>query len=125
MTNLILICCGLLGVLFHCCFKANSLKNQANVGNIQFSIKVYLIEDWISISASFLSVLIWFALFGEVATRYPELENYKRGTFVLMGYSGSYIIQYFLSTAEKKISSIIDKKTDIADDSKTKDTLIK
>lgn len=125
MANLILILCGILGVLFHCCFKANTLKNQAAAANIKFAISDYIEKDFLSIIASFLSVAIWYLLFSEVATKYPELNNCERLSFVLMGGSGSYIIQYFFSTAEKKITSVIDKKTDEADGSGAKDTILK
>lgn len=125
MSNLILILCGVLGVLFHCCFKANTLKNQALAANIQFSLSTYINKDWLSIIASFLSVAIWYLLFSEVAIKYPELNNFERLSFVIMGGSGSYIIQYFFSTAEKKITSIIDKKTNEADGVDTKYTILK
>lgn len=116
MQSLTLIICGLAGVFFHCCFKANSLKNQAKVANVSdFSVWTYIREDYLSIMSSFLSVLIWLLIFGEVAAQYPKLENFQRGTFILMGGSGSYLIQYFFSTAEKKITSVIDHKTNVAD----------
>ncbi len=120
MSNfIILFFCGALGVLFDCCLKANSLKNKARVGNVSFTVMTYLKDDVISILLSFVSVLIWLMLFGEVAGRYPQVENFQRGTFVLMGGFGSHVIQYFFSVAEKRIMSIIDKKTDIADNKTT------
>lgn len=115
MHYLILFVCGTLGVIFDCCLKANSLKRKASIGNVPFTVKNYLSEDIISIILSFVSVVIWLLLFGEVATRFAQIENFQRVTFVLMGGFGSHIIQYFFSVAEKKIMNIIDQKTDIAD----------
>lgn len=128
MNVLIYAACGILGVLFHCLFKANSLKKQATVGNINFSFKTYLHEDYLAILASFVSVGIWLLLFSEAAERYPAIVGFARASFVGMGASGSYLIQYFLSTAEKKIKVIIDNKTNIADNvtgNNTKDDLPK
>ena len=120
--------CGILGVVFHSLFKASALKKQAKAGNINFSMKIYWEEDYLSILCSFVSVAIWLMLFGETAQQYPKIAGYAKASFVGMGASGSFVIQYFLSNAESKIRGIIDNKTNIADNvtnNVTKDDLPK
>lgn len=116
--------CALLGMLFHCIMKLNVLTKQAKAGNICFTFKDYLQEDWLSILASFVSIFIWLLLFGEAERKYPLLINYARLSFVIFGASGSYIVQYFLSKAEKNITSVIDSKTNELDEIKKQETTI-
>lgn len=114
MTELIIA--GTAGVLFHCLLKLNSLLQDARVGNVDFRpVKDYWKKDAVSIILSFLSVGIWYLVFGEVGKKYPNLEEFKITSFVLMGMMGSYVIQLVLSRAKKRIRNIVDTKTDIAD----------
>jgi hypothetical protein len=113
---LILMLAGLAGVLFHCLLKLNSLLQDARVGNVDFRpVRDYWIKDAVSILLSFLSVGIWYLVFGEVGNKYKGLQEFKVTSFVVMGMIGSYIIQLVMSKAKKQIRSVIDKKTDIAD----------
>lgn len=112
----VLILCGTAGVLFHSVLKMKSLLEDARVGNVNFSWKKdYVIKDAPSIILSFLSVGIWFLIFGEVAAKYKQLEGFTRVSFVVMGSIGSYLIQLGLGRAKRTIRNVVDKKTDIAD----------
>lgn len=114
--NLILIICGVSGVLFQCLLKLNGLLNDARVANINFSWKKdYVQRDLVAIVMSFLSVAIWYLVFAEIAARSEAVANLKRVSFVTMGGIGSFAIQYFFGGAKNWIRGIIDKKTDIAD----------
>lgn len=111
-----LILAGLAGVIFHCLLKLNHLLNAARVANINFRAwKDYWVKDAVSVLLSFLSVGIWYLIFGEISAKYPALQGYTITSFVVMGAMGSYLIQLGLSTAQKRINKIIDTKTDIAD----------
>lgn len=110
--ELILIACGLLGVLFHSVAKCNSLLKDAQVSNINFNWrKDYLYKDYLGITLSVLSVGIWYYIFGEVIASYPSLSAFSRTSFVVMGVIGSYALQLLFSRSKKLIRQQIDAKT--------------
>src|SRR5882757_2775560 len=108
---------GSLGVLLQItALKYPTLKAKYNVTNKPFSFKQYLSDDWSTILASFVSIGILIVGWEEIIGIKPELANYVIWVFVLVGFTGSTIIQAVLSIANKKIMAIIDVKTNIADD---------
>ena len=117
-NNLILLTCGLLGVLVHCLLKAKDLIDYATKANIEFTIVDYFKKDWLAVALSLISVAFWFLVFPEAALNYPKIENWIRITFGISGLFGSYIAQKFFSKGKSYISDIIDKKTNIADNIK-------
>jgi hypothetical protein len=122
--NIIVIICGIFGVLFQCLLKIRSLLKDAQVANVTWSWKKdYLYKDAPSIILAFLSVGIWFYIFGEVQNKYAAIADLKRVSFVLMGGVGSYLIQMAFGTAKERIRKIVDRKTDVADGKVTKDEL--
>jgi hypothetical protein len=113
--TLIHLALGILGVIAHSLLKYNDLKSKATAGNIVFTFKQYLTEDWVTVSLSFVCVGLWMFLFDDAAKAYPKIADYTRLSFALMGFAGSYIIQYIGSAAQKKITAIIDAKTTALD----------
>lgn len=114
-----LIVSGLLGVLFHCFLKLSGLLRQAQKANMKFNwYRDYVYRDFPTIMLAILSVLIWYFTFKEVAARYHSIAEFARVSFVTMGAIGSYVIQRFLSQAQKKIDKVVDEKTDKADNKK-------
>lgn len=114
--NIDFILAGCAGVLFHSTAKAYSLQKDAYTANISFHIwKDYIVKDFLSILLSFMSVAIWYLIFGEWVNRYPALESFALTSFVAMGGIGSYVIQLAMSRAKKKIRQVVDEKTNIAD----------
>lgn len=119
MNELNFIVAGVLGVLFHCLLKLRSLQQDSRVANIPFNgIRDYWKKDAVSISLSFLSVAIWWLVFGEVGKKYKGLQEFKITSFALMGMVGSYLIQLIMSRAKKKIRTIVDEKTNELDELK-------
>lgn len=119
--NIIVIVCGIFGVLFQSLLKIRSLLKDAQVGNIDFNWKKdYVYKDAPSIALAFLSVGIWYFIFGEVSAKYEMIINMKRISFVLMGGVGSYLIQLAFGTAKDRIRKIVDKKTNELDEIKSK-----
>lgn len=117
-----LLLSGFLGVLFHCFLKLNSLLKLAQKANLPFNwYRDYVYRDFPTIILSVLSVLIWYFCFKEIAAKYTQVADFARVSFVAMGAIGSYLIQRFLSQAQKKIDKAIDVKTDIADGKKKED----
>jgi putative Mn2+ efflux pump MntP len=126
MNNLVLILAGTAGVLFHCLLKLRSLSEDARAANINFNAwKDYWKRDAVSIFLSFLSVAIWYMIFGEVGKKYPSILELKITSFVLMGMIGSYLIQFAMSKAKKKVREVIDAKTNELDPPGHKTTLTK
>lgn len=114
--QLVLIVCGILGVVFHSTIKCKGLLEDARVANINFEWKKdYVKKDFAGILASFLAVAIWYFIFGEAAKAYSKLQAFPRISFFVMGGIGSWGLQLLLGTAKKGIRKIVDKKTDIAD----------
>lgn len=110
--NLIVIICGISGVLFQCLLKLRSLLKDAQAANVNFNAwKDYWKHDAVSIILAFIPVVIWYMVFAEVSAKYEALVNLKRVSFVLIGGVGSYALQLIFGTAKDKIRSIIDKKT--------------
>lgn len=124
--NFYLILCGIAGVVFHCLLKLNNLRKDALVANVSFQWKRdYLRKDGISIIMAFLSVGIWYLVFGEVANKYPALVGFRRVSFIAMGAIGSYVIQLLLGKAQAQIRKVVDVKTDAADGKQGPDILPK
>jgi len=117
MTDtLIPILTGIGGVLFHCLLKLNSLLKNARAANIDFNAaRDYWKRDVIGISLSFLSVGIWFLIFGEIGAKYPSLVAFRVTSFFVMGAMGSYVLQLLLNTAQKKINAVVDRKSNESD----------
>lgn len=114
--DFVVIVCGICGVLFQCMMHLHGLLKDAQVANLNFSWKKdYVVKDSPSIIMAFLSVMIWYFIFGEVVKRYPNIEGFKRTSFVLMGGVGSWLVQYAFGTAKDRIRKIVDRKTDVAD----------
>src|SRR5687767_9872702 len=118
--SFVLIMLGISGVVFHCLLKMKSLNSYATSANLKFNWwEGYVKKDAFAIILSFLSVFIWYFTFGEIGKRYPGMLDFKRITFVLMGITGSYLIQVasdtFTNSAKKAIQKFVDVKTNISD----------
>ncbi len=124
--GLILILCGVAAVVFQCLVKLDGLLKDARAANVDFKWKKdYLQRDIVPISTAFLTVGIWYLVFGEVIASYPGVEAWSRISFVAVGGVGSWALQYFFGKAKDKIRDVIDRKTDKLDqltgnDKKTK-----
>lgn len=115
MEILIFLAIGILGILGHSVMKADSLMKDAKVANMHYTVKNYLKDDWAGISLSFIWLLVWLMIWEEPARKYPGMLDWIRLTFLISGMLGSYIFQTLFSKGKKKIRSVVDEKTDIAD----------
>ena len=107
---------GMLGILLQIfAVKIPTLKQKYKVANRDFNFLDYLKDDWSTILASVVSVAILIVGLDELLDIKPGLDKYVKWMFVFVGFTGSSIIQAALSIANKKIMSIIDIKTNIAD----------
>lgn len=107
---------GLLGIICHFLFiKLPSLKTQARVANLKFSLRAYLIEDWGALAASAVTIAVFMFVLPELVHFKPIVQHYLKYAAVFVGFSGSVILQAILGKTSKAIMSIIDEKTNIAD----------
>lgn len=112
MESLLLISLGLTSVLFQCLAKLKGLLDDARVANVNFNARNdYWKRDAVVIIMAIIPVLIWFFVFGEVASKYQWVLNLKRLSFVMIGGIGSWALQFFFGTAKDVIRMAVDKKT--------------
>lgn len=113
---------GLSGFVFHCIMKCKSLNDDAVAANLEFRIfRDYIMKDRFGLALSFISPLVWLLLFGEIAALYPKVLAFAITSFFVMGALGSYVIQYLLSQAKKKIRQRVDDATNELDKIKGKE----
>lgn len=107
---------GVLGILFHIfVVKIPSLRRRSAVANEKFSLKGYFIDDYPAIIASFITVAVCILTLDELIGYRPSLLKYVKYFFFFVGYTGSSILLAVLSKTSKAINSVVDIKTDIAD----------
>lgn len=108
-----LVFCGFAGVVLQSLLKLDGLLKIAIRANVNFDWwRDYVQRDRYAILASFLSVVIFYLVFGEVATKFEWLTVFPRFSFVTIGMSGSYALQKWLGKSKKWLTSIIDEKID-------------
>lgn len=104
-----------LGQLIHLLFKIKSLKEKARVGNASFSFRSFFYEDWVNIAITFAFMAVLMYLIEDAVKLYPQIENYLKGIFAVVGYSGSDLAFRAFSRTSERINKVIDEKTNIAD----------
>lgn len=105
------------GMLLQALLKIKSIQNKAGVANVKFSAKEYLIEDWVSHSASLVTVIMVMFFVDEFAHFSEFVMKYVKFGFAFVGYTGSDIMSRLFSVVNKRINKAIDYKTTIADES--------
>ena len=95
--------------------KIPSLKKRAKVANYKFSVKDYFSEDWHLIAGT--QVFGAMAVLGlnELTHWRPEILDVVKWFFAAIGAFGSSVVLSKLSVFEKKLSNVIDFKTNIGD----------
>lgn len=106
---------GALGLLVQTCIKIAVLKTQSKAANHPFSFKEYFINDWPTILGSILTVVIAVLTLDEWLPINTLVSKYVKVFFVFVGFTGSSLIQAVFSFYSRKLTSIIDIKTNIAD----------
>jgi len=107
---------GILGQLLHVLvLKLPAVKKRAENANMQFNALQYFKDDWLGLSASIISILICIFVFDEITGAYPSIVKYAKFFFIFVGYTGSSFLLGIFSRAEKKIQTVVDVKTNIAD----------
>lgn len=107
---------GIIGMLLHAIMKARSIQRKAKLANVEFKISEYFLKDWLSHSASFLTVILCLFLIDEFANISQYVMSYLKIGFAFVGYTGSDIASRFFSVVNEKVNRAIDFKTTIADE---------
>lgn len=116
MSNeMVYLLTGFLGVLLHTLVKMDNLKKKFENANEVFVLSKYIKQDWISIVSSFVSIFILVLVVPDIIKLQPDVSKMLRIIFGLSGWMGSSLIQGLFSGTAKRITNIIDIKTDIAD----------
>jgi uncharacterized membrane protein len=131
-----LIFTSIIGMAFQLYFKSMSQQDMAKKANIEYSIKAFLIKDRKAIIGTFLTLCLFFLLFGEainsvVTHSSTELSPYFWGLIMLspkmiatfsvkvicvtVAYMGQDVALRFLGRTSKEIRAVIDEKTTKAD----------
>lgn len=95
--------------------KMKSLQDKARAANVEFKIRQYFSNDWLSIVASILTIIMFLLFLDNIMKWKPVIVDYVKIGFAFIGYTGSDIASRLFSVVNKKINDVIDTKTNIAD----------
>jgi hypothetical protein len=119
MTLSIYIQCfavGLLGMVLQALLKIKSIQDKARKANVEFSTKEYILDDWVSHTASLVTLCMCLFFVDEFTNFYTKASDYLKIGFAFVGYTGSDIMSRIFSVVNKRINNAIDYKTTIADE---------
>lgn len=108
---------GFLGMVLQALLKIKSIQDKARKANVQFKPKEYIIEDWVSHSASFVTLIMVLLFVDEIINFSVTAGEYLKFGFAFVGYTGSDIMSRIFSVVNKRINTAIDYKSTIADQS--------
>lgn len=103
------------GWALHTSLKLRSLQVKSKAANLDFRMKDYFIDDWLIIVSCFLTIVLFLLFVDEVAKFNGKIMDFVKIGFGFVGYTGSDVASRLFSFADKKINSVIDYKTNIAD----------
>jgi hypothetical protein len=95
--------------------KMKSLQDKARAANVEFKVRQYFSNDWLSITASLLTIIMFLLFLDNILNWKPTIIDYVKIGFAFIGYTGSDIASRLFGVVNKKINNVIDTKTNIAD----------
>lgn len=116
-THLYLECflIALIGMALQTALKMKSLQDKARAANVEFKMRQYFSNDWLSIAASMLTIFLFLLVVDNILKWKPVVVDYVKIGFAFIGYTGSDIASRLFGVLNKKINNVIDTKTNIAD----------
>lgn len=125
-THLYLVCfaIALIGMALQTALKMKSLQDKAKAANVIFKPSQYFADDWLSIVASLLTILMFLLFVDNILNWKPAVTDYVKIGFAFIGYTGSDIASRLFGVVNRKINNVIDEKTNIADSGSTPKTKI-
>jgi hypothetical protein len=106
---------ALTGWALHTSLKLRSLQVKSKAANLEFKVKDYFYDDWLVIVSCFLTIILFLLFIDEVFNINEKIIDYVKIGFGFVGYTGSDVASRLFSLADKKINTVIDYKTNIAD----------
>lgn len=107
---------AIIGMALHTALKLKSLQDKAHLANVEFKVWQYFRNDWLSIVASLLTVVMFLFFVDNILHWKPQAQGYLKIGFGFIGYTGSDIASRIFGVVNKKINNAIDYKTTIADE---------
>ena len=106
---------ALVGMTLQTILKIKSIQQKAIAANIKFAISDYFKQDWGSILASFVTVVLFLLILDDILKWQPSIVNYVKIGFAFVGWTGSDLANRLFSVIDGKIRDIIDTKANKAD----------
>jgi len=107
----ILFFIAFLGMLLQMLLKIKSIQDKAKKANVKFSVKEYLLDDWVSHSISVVTIIMFMFFIHEAINFNPIVQNYLKIAFAFVGYSSADIASRIFSVVNKRVNNAIDYKT--------------
>jgi hypothetical protein len=95
--------------------KIKSLQDKARVANVKFNAATYFKNDWLSVTASLLTIVLFLFFVDSILKWKPAVVDYIKLFFAFVGYTGSDIASKLFGVISNKINTAIDVKTTISD----------
>ncbi len=106
---------ALIGMLLQAVLKMKSIQAKAKAGNFEFSPSQYFKDDWLSLTASVLTIVLFLFFVPAILKMRPQAIDNAVIFFAFVGYTGSSIVSRIFSVVDKRLNAAIDYKTNIAD----------
>jgi archaellum biogenesis protein FlaJ (TadC family) len=103
------------GMLLHAVLKLKSLQDKARIANVAFKPKQYFVQDWLSHTASLLTIVMFLIFTDNILHWKPQAIGFLKIGYAFIGYTGSDIASRLFGVVNKKINTAIDYKTTVAD----------
>lgn len=113
---------ALVGMALQTVLKIDSLQKKARAANVKFGPQDYFKNDWLSIAASILTIILFLMFLDNLLKWKPAIIDFVKILFAFVGYTGSDIASRLFSVVNNKINSIIDVKTNKADGGRPDET---
>lgn len=106
---------AVLGMALQTILKIKSLQEKAKAANVKFSVGDYFKNDWGSVAASLITIIMFLFFIDNILKLKPSIIDYIKLLFAFVGYTGSDIASKVFGVINKKINNAIDAKTTISD----------
>lgn len=115
--KLYLVCfvVALVGMALHTALKMKGLQDKARLANVEFKAGSYFKQDWLSLTASFLTIILFLLFIDNILKWKPAVIDFVKIAMAFVGYTGSDIASRIFGVVNKKINIAIDHKTTVAD----------
>lgn len=106
---------ALVGMALHTALKMKGLQEKAHLANVEFKMSSYFKQDWLSITSSILTIIMFLFFIDNILQWKPQVMGFLKIGFAFVGYTGSDIASRIFGVVNKKINIAIDHKTSVAD----------